>query len=113
MIAKVATSSRLSPGCGEDAVYGRFAVDNFRGVEHIDLDRMSPVNLLVGDNGSGQATMLEALRLHAAPGMAGALDAPNHLRVLPPYVAAPWTWLFVNLAVAHPSLACTSDESDV
>jgi hypothetical protein len=57
--------------------------------------------------------MLEALRLHAAPSMAGALDAPNHLRVLPPYVAAPWTWLFVNLAVAHPSLACTSDESDV
>ena len=47
-------------------MYGRFAIDNFRGVEHIDLDRMSPDNLLVGDNGSGQATMLEALRLHAA-----------------------------------------------
>ena len=77
-------------------MYGRFVIDNFRGVEHIALDRMAPVNLLVGDNGSAKTTVLEALWIHAAPSMAGALDAPNRVRVLPPYVAAPWTWLFFN-----------------
>lgn len=77
-------------------MYGRFVIDNFRGIDHIELDRMAPVNLLVGENGSGKTTVLEALWIHATPSLAGALDAPNRVRVLPPYAAAPWTWLFPN-----------------
>lgn len=76
-------------------MYSRFAIDNFRGIDSLALD-MAPVNLLVGGNGSGKTTVLEAMWLHAAPSLAGALEAPNRVRVLPPYAAAPWMWLFPN-----------------
>ena len=45
-------------------------IEGFRGFERLALPRIGQVNLIVGQNGVGKTTLLEALRLLAwAPNM--------------------------------------------
>ena len=47
----------------------RIRVENFRSIASLDLEGLSPALVLVGENGSGKSTMLEALRLVLDPSL--------------------------------------------
>lgn len=42
-------------------------IGNFRGVEDLDIQDLSTINILVGDNNSGKTSVLEAIKLLASP----------------------------------------------
>jgi energy-coupling factor transporter ATP-binding protein EcfA2 len=48
-------------------VYESLTIDRFRGLKHLELPRLARVNLLVGPNGIGKTTVLEAVWLHSNP----------------------------------------------
>ena len=48
-------------------------VRNFRGFEHVRLDGLGQVNLIVGKNNAGKTTLLEAIRFYATGGAPRAL----------------------------------------
>ncbi len=48
-------------------------VRNFRGLEHVRLDGLGQVNLIVGKNNAGKTTLLEAIRFYATGGAPRAL----------------------------------------
>ena len=52
-------------------------IENFRGIEKIDLDLKSGVNILIGDNGTGKTTILEAM----ANALGGYLQGIQNLKV--------------------------------
>lgn len=43
-------------------------IENFRGFEHLELKNFKRINILVGDNGTGKTTFLEALFLATGRG---------------------------------------------
>ncbi|NJO76989.1 MAG: AAA family ATPase, partial [Leptolyngbyaceae cyanobacterium RM1_406_9] len=43
-----------------------FQIDNFRLFQHLQVERLSRVNLLVGKNNAGKSTFLEAVELYAS-----------------------------------------------
>lgn len=48
-------------------------IDNFRGIDHLEIPHLGRVTLLVGKNSIGKTTVLDALRTYAARGEATAL----------------------------------------
>ena len=38
-------------------------IDNFRGIDHLNIDDLSRVNVFLGQNSSGKSTVLECLLL--------------------------------------------------
>ncbi len=48
-------------------------IDGFRGIEKLDIPRLGRVTLLVGKNGVGKTTVLEAVRAYAARGRSSTL----------------------------------------
>ena len=40
-----------------------FIIENFRAIEHLDIDCADGINVLIGDNGAGKSSVLEALSL--------------------------------------------------
>lgn len=52
-------------------------IENFRGIEKIDLDLKPGVNILIGDNGTGKTTILEAM----ANALGGYLQGIQNLKV--------------------------------
>ena len=84
-------------------------IRRYRGIEALTLDDLGQLNVLVGANGAGKTTVLEALvllvsggqpavvpRLAAVRGLDVALDAPKAARDL--Y----WAPMFFNLDVSSP-----------
>src|SRR6266567_9353557 len=49
-------------------------IRNFRGFRHLQIERLSRVNLIVGKNNVGKSNLLEALRLYASR-----TSAPTHI----------------------------------
>jgi predicted ATPase len=45
---------------------GSFQVSNFRLFQHLEVEKLNRVNLIVGKNNSGKSTFLEALELYAS-----------------------------------------------
>src|SRR5690348_10711329 len=41
-------------------------IRNFRGLEHLTIERLGRVNLIVGKNNIGKSSLLEALQLYAS-----------------------------------------------
>lgn len=50
-----------------------FQIDNFRLFQHLEVSRLSHVNLIVGQNNAGKSTFLEALELYASNASANVL----------------------------------------
>ena len=74
-------------------MYESFSIENFRGITNrVHLQPMAPVNILVGDNGAGKTSALEALWLHAQPSLNNLLASAAAFRALN---ADPmgWRWL--------------------
>ncbi len=65
-------------------------IQGFRGVDCLRLEDFARVNLLVGPNGGGKTTALEALCLAPRPFALDLLDRMNQWRDMPPL--APHTW---------------------
>jgi AAA domain, putative AbiEii toxin, Type IV TA system len=47
-------------------VYSKIRIENFRGIELLEVDGLRPINIIVGRNNSGKSTFLEALFLLGA-----------------------------------------------
>lgn len=47
---------------------GSFVIKNFKNIEEMNLPRLNRVNLIVGKNGVGKSTLLEALALYVSGG---------------------------------------------
>ncbi len=62
-------------------------IRNFRGFDHLTIERLGRVNLIVGKNNIGKSSLLEALQLYARRGSFGLiwdiLRARDELRVVP------------------------------
>jgi AAA15 family ATPase/GTPase len=43
-----------------------FQISNFRLFRHLEVERLSRVNLIMGKNNSGKSTFLEAVKLYAS-----------------------------------------------
>jgi hypothetical protein len=52
-------------------MYDSFNIDNFRGLEHIELDDLRTINLISGRNNTGKTAVLEAMFLHSSGPHAG------------------------------------------
>ena len=50
-------------------------IKNFRGIDELTIPRLGRVTLLAGKNGVGKTTVLDAVRVWAASGRSGVLDA--------------------------------------
>ncbi len=48
-------------------------ISGFRGIDNLDIPRLGRVTLLVGKNGVGKTTVLDAVRVYAARGQVGSL----------------------------------------
>ncbi len=48
-------------------MYESIFIQRFRGLENVTIDRLAKINILVGKNGTGKSTVLEALWLHSNP----------------------------------------------
>jgi len=46
----------------------KLQIERFRGVRDLSIDRLSQINLIVGDNNCGKTSLLEAIHLLRAPG---------------------------------------------
>jgi predicted ATP-dependent endonuclease of OLD family len=51
-------------------------INAFRGISDLNIDELSQINLIVGDNNCGKTSILEAIQLLRAPG-----DINNAFRV--------------------------------
>ena len=58
-------------------MYANLAIKRFRGLRDVSVGRLARVNLLIGNNGTGKTTVLEALWLHSNPSadLVGRVDA--------------------------------------
>ena len=52
----------------------KVVIQNFRGIEHIELDLDEQLNVLIGENGSGKTVILEALTVAVGAFMIGLRD---------------------------------------
>lgn len=44
-------------------ILSKLEIDGFRGICNLEIERLTPVNLIVGDNNCGKTSMLEAMQL--------------------------------------------------
>ncbi|MCB9729285.1 MAG: AAA family ATPase, partial [Deltaproteobacteria bacterium] len=58
---------------GEAAMFETVKIDGFRGLEHLTVEGLGRVNLIVGKNGSGKTSLLEALEILGSNGRPSAL----------------------------------------
>ena len=57
-----------------DLLLDSLEITNFRTFGHLKIDRLGRVNLIVGKNGVGKSTVLEAIRLYADGGLPRTLE---------------------------------------
>lgn len=48
-------------------MYEQISIQGFRGIKELVIDKLAPINILIGNNGSGKSSVLEALWLHSNP----------------------------------------------
>lgn len=88
-------------------MYEQISIQGFRGIKELTIDKLAPINILIGNNGSGKSSVLEALWLHTYPiqprfaaiddfrGFAwnsGIISGPN----------VPWQHLFYGYEIEEP-----------
>ncbi len=66
-----------------DLLIDRLEIRDFRQFEHLEIKRLARVNLVVGKNGVGKTSLLEAIRILATIG------APHSSRSSPSSLASP------------------------
>lgn len=92
-------------------LYRWLSIERFRGIRHLVLDDLGPVNVITGLNNVGKSSILEAIFLNAS----GALAGQNALTVLraargqdlvlgtgPGSQSGPWDTLFYNIDPSAP-----------
>jgi energy-coupling factor transporter ATP-binding protein EcfA2 len=88
-------------------MYERVSIHRFRGLQNVTLDRLAKINVVVGKNGTGKSTVLEALWLHAnpTPSLLTRVDLFRPFSWEMPgigRVALPWRHLFYQYDVQEP-----------
>jgi ABC-type cobalamin/Fe3+-siderophores transport system ATPase subunit len=87
-------------------MYTRLSVQRFRGLRNVAIDHLAPINILIGNNGTGKTTFLEALWLHSSPNgeLVARVDAfraftwePSAPGISP--TGSPWRYLFYGNSV--------------
>ncbi len=68
----------------------KIAINGFRGLHGLSMEDFRRVNVLVGPNGGGKTSVLEALCLAAQPFAPRLVDAINRWRDMPPLSSQTW-----------------------
>jgi hypothetical protein len=68
----------------------RIAIDGFRGIHGLSIEESRRVNVLVGSNGGGKTSVLEALCVASQPFALQLLDTVNRWRDMPPLNSQTW-----------------------
>lgn len=71
-------------------MFRRISIDGFRGIDGLALEDFRRVNVLVGPNGGGKTSVLEAISLAAQPFALQGLDMLNQWRDMPKLNARTW-----------------------
>ena len=75
-------------------------ISGFRGIDNLDIPRLGRVTLLVGKNGVGKTTVLDAVRVYAArgsiTGLADVLDTHDEKYVNNKVQLSDWKGLFAG-----------------
>src|SRR5438132_56917 len=82
-------------------MYANLAIKRFRGLRDVSVSRLARVNLLIGNNGTGKTTLLEALWLHSNPSadLVGRVDA---------FRSYAWDVPLAGLSTTSPHPPCAS-----
>jgi len=86
-------------------VYSSFEINNFRLFEHVLVDNLKKINLIVGKNNVGKTSLLEALFIHSGYYNPELTIRINAWRGMPGFVTreigknTPWDDLFYNLNI--------------
>jgi energy-coupling factor transporter ATP-binding protein EcfA2 len=88
-------------------MYERISIQGFRGLKELTIDHLAPISILIGKNGSGKSTVLEALWVHAVPDAPffGEVDAFRNFEwdlEAPDRSPAPWQHLFYGYELQEP-----------
>ncbi len=90
-------------------MYERISIQNFRGLKELTIERLAPINILIGNNGSGKSTVLEAMWLHADPLESELVNRVDAFRGLPLWrileigrADFPWKHLFYDFETKEP-----------
>ena len=78
-------------------------IKNFRGIDHLEIDDFSRVNVFLGQNNSGKSTVLEAITLSLGmsnPDMPQAINTTRTRRPFSNFIDT--KYLFHNMDVANP-----------
>src|SRR5260370_7597047 len=88
-------------------MYESISIQRFRGLDHVTIDRLAKINILVGKNGTAKSTVREALWLHSNPTQSlvtrvdlfrtFSWDMPGIARTV-----LPWRHLFYKYEVQEP-----------
>jgi predicted ATP-dependent endonuclease of OLD family len=99
-------------------MYEQISIQGFRGIKDLTIDKLAPINILIGNNGSGKSTVLEALWLHADPLQSALVNRVDEFRSLSlsdealdvGVVSSPWRHLFYGFETQKPIvISGTSD----
>lgn len=88
-------------------------IENFRGIHSLEMDDFRRVNLLVGQNGSGKTSVLEAIFAVSAPNVPAYLLGLNNLRGIESTTLEQIKLYFHNLllnSTSSPHIKCTFTE---
>ena len=71
-------------------MFRRITIDGFRGIDGLSIEDFRRVNVMVGRNGGGKTSILEAMAVAAAPAAPGGLPMANTWRDMPPASSRSW-----------------------
>ena len=71
-------------------MFRKITIDGFRGIDGFSMEDFRRVNVMVGRNGGGKTSILEAMAVAAAPAAPGGLLMANTWRDMPPASSGSW-----------------------
>ena len=86
-------------------MYKRVRIQNFRGLRDLTIDDLGRVNLIVGENGAGKTSLLEALYLFqgaGSPALTFPLAITRGFQFVPQTADLVWHLLFPDASADRP-----------